>query len=149
MGVKPEDIQRAVAGGNKVLSQLYPKGQYNPIHPELPATIPMPNKRIRQRTKPLSNKLETEFGAWLRQQVPGAKAFYEQAITVRLCNGVRYSPDWVVLYGAEVFCYEVKGRHVWDDSIVKLKVAASSFPEWYWHLAWKQDGQWQVQGVLP
>lgn len=114
-----------------------------------PAPVgPRKLKRILQNTKPLSNKLETQFGEHLRAWYPGA-LIYEQAITLRLANGVRYTVDWAVSRGIGVFCYEVKGRHAWDDAIVKLKVAATTFPNWHWHLAWKDVGEWQIQIVEP
>lgn len=109
---------------------------------------PAPKKRIRQRTTPRSNKLEAEFGDYLKGSHSGSM-IYEQAITLSLANGVRYTPDWVIIRAIGVFCYEVKGRHAWDDAIVKLKVAATTFPNWHWQLTWKDGGEWQFQTVEP
>lgn len=144
MGIKQQDIDRAIAEGNKVLQQLR---QTCPIAQE---SKPMPAKRIRQSTKPLSNPLETEFGQYLQANYPNASTkFYEQAITLRLGNGLKYTPDWVVCISLRTYCFEVKGKHVWDDSIAKLKMAATVYPKWGWYLVWKQDGQWSMQKVLP
>ena len=136
-------------GVKKLNPKLWPEGQYNPIHPELPETIPMPKKRIRQSSKPLSNKLETEFGDYLHSLNWNGAPIYEQAITLRLANGLRFTVDWIVFRDIGTFCYEVKGPKAWDDAIAKLKMAASVYRMWRWFLVWKQDGQWAFQEVLP
>lgn len=131
---------------------LAANGEYYKLNPATkpPELKPIPAKRIRQSSKPLSNKLETEFGQYLQANYPNSSTkFYEQAITLRLGNGLKYTPDWVVCISLRTYCFEVKGKHVWDDSIAKLKMAASVYPKWTWYLAWKQDGQWKMQEVLP
>jgi hypothetical protein len=112
------------------------------------AGVAPPARRIRQSTKPRSNKLEAEFGMILRARYPESP-LWEQAITFRLANGVRYSPDWVRYSGVDMCCYEVKGRHIWDDSICKLKMAASVYPQIAWFLCDKPDGHWRECRVLP
>lgn len=146
MGVRPEDIQRAIDGGNRVLAQLR---RVCPTPEELARMEPpKPKKRIRQSSKPLSNKLEAECGHYLREKFPHA-GVYEQAITLRLGNGVKYTPDWVVVSALQTTVYEVKGKKVWDDSVAKLKVAASLYHFWEWYLIWKDKDGWQTQVVLP
>lgn len=108
-----------------------------------------PKKRIRQSSKPLSNQLETEFGKYLRSVNWSGSPIYEQCITVRLANGLRYTPDWIKLMDGKLYCYEVKGKHAWDDAIAKLKMAASLYRDWLWTLVWKEDGEWRMQAVLP
>ena len=107
---------------------------------------PPHKKRIRQSGKPLSNKLETNFGQWLKLMHPGAP-IYEQAITFRLANGLRYTPDWVMVDNADVFCYEVKGPRMWDDAVAKVKMAASVYKHFGWILVWKENGVWSSQAV--
>lgn len=153
MGVKPEDIERAIAGGNRVLAQLK---KVCPVPADSKSSevlrlteISKPKKLIRQNPNPLSNRLETEFGNYLHSVNWSGNSIYEQAITVRLANGLRYTPDWVVFGHQGIQCYEVKGKHVWDDSIAKLKMAASKYRDWKWVLVWKEKGSWQQQVVLP
>ena len=106
-------------------------------------------KRIRQSTKPLMNKLEGEFLAWLRAFYPSEK-FYPQSIRFRLANGVTYSPDIVSFtWSDQTTVWEVKGKMAWDDAIVKLKVFAAQYPEIRVRLAWKQNNRWEQQEVLP
>jgi hypothetical protein len=118
-------------------------------------------KRIRQSAKPLLNKLETEFRDYLRAMHPNFPV-YEQAMTFRLGNGIRYTPDLCVMFEARLTCYEVKcpqrtrkdgkvvdaGKNV-DRGKVVLKVAASKFPEIDWWLVWQTGAKWNFQKVLP
>lgn len=108
----------------------------------------IPHRKILQRQKPLSNKLETAFGDQLHSWYSGV-ILHEQAITFTIANGVRYTPDWVVFLPQSVQCFEVKGPHVWEDSIVKLKIAARAFPSIQWNLAFKREGRWLLQLVYP
>ncbi len=106
-----------------------------------------PEKRIRQSTKPLMNGLETAFyNEFLLGRYPPEK-IQIQAITVRLANGLRYTPDFFTL--SDLIAWEVKGKWVDGDSFPKLKMAAAVFPEVRWWLAWKTENGWQRQDVLP
>jgi hypothetical protein len=105
------------------------------------------SKRIRQSEKPLMNKLETE---WYQRPNEDMRWMRCQAITFKLANGVRFTPDFVWLCSSDrLRAYEIKGKHAWDDSLVKLKFAATAYPQIEWYLCWKQNGQWQEQRVLP
>lgn len=103
-------------------------------------------RRIKQDHKPLMNKLEAEYLRILQARYPAAKIL-AQAVTVKLGNGCRFCPDLFSFNFKQA--WEIKGRYAWDDSIVKLKVAATMLPEITWVLCWKQDGRWQEQIVLP
>lgn len=80
-----------------------------------------------------------------------------EAITLKIANGCRFTPDWYVVDWiepdgfAKVIFYEIKARNmIWDDAIVKLKVAASKYPQFeFWLCAWEAKTGWQIQGVLP
>lgn len=112
-------------------------------------------KRIRQNEKPLMNKLESDWFNILNAQFPNFPRPRAQAKTYRLANGTKFTPDvtasiWPDAGGpAKETAWEVKGKHSWDDSIVKLKVAASVWPEVNWWLCWKVKGVWQTQKILP
>lgn len=111
-------------------------------------------KALKQSSKPLLNKTETEFRGVIKTFNPDG-FITEQAITFRLANGVRYSPDFVVFnpMAGTVDAYEVKGERrkdsQWatDDARVKLKVAAAKYPFIRWTIAWKECGKWKVQHV--
>lgn len=110
--------------------------------------VPARPSRIRQRSKPLSNQLEAEFGRIIRSLWPDA-TIWEKGLSFRLANGCVYWTDWVVWDGRKLICHEVKGKKAWDDAIVKLKVAARTFPQFEWFLQDKLDGQWREYRVLP
>ena len=109
-------------------------------------------KRIRQDSKPLLNKLELNFYAWLLAKYPGV-AIWKQALRWKLGNGIWYKPDFAAHFtqGARegITCWEVKGPHAFRGGFENLKVAASLYPEVRWTLVWKKDGKWQRQEVMP
>lgn len=68
--------------------------------------------------------------------------------TFELAHRCSYTPDWyVVRADGGIECHEVKGAHIWDDSRVKLKVAARLNPEVKFVLArwWKET--WKISTV--
>lgn len=123
------------------------------IIPESPKPPPAkPPKRIRQSSRQM-NKLEAEFKAWAEQNYKylGMNLKYE-AITLKLANGVRLTPDFVSTSNNEsdaTTFFEVKGKHAWEDSMVKLKIAAKEWDCFVFHLCWKENGQWYMQEILP
>ena len=93
-------------------------------------------KRFRQtargtRRKPGEmNKLEAKMADELRaKQLAGEIEWFAfEAITIKLADRTRYTPDFLVmLCDGQLECWEVKG-HWEDDARVKIKVAASLFP---------------------
>lgn len=74
-----------------------------------------------------------------------------EAVTLKIANGCRYTPDWwaITNEGRTQF-YEIKARKmIWDDAIVKLKVAAAQYTAYeFWLCAWDKNG-WTVERVLP
>lgn len=105
-------------------------------------------KRLRQSAKPLLNKLETEYHLWLSGRIR-CELIKSQSVTLKLANGVKYTPDFFAFHGGRAEAFEVKGSHSWDDAIVKLKVAAHEWPEIQFILVYKRDGQWIEERVLP
>lgn len=118
-----------------------------------PVPVNKPKKRIRQSTKPLMNKLETEF----YEQIKGIyQVVWPQAIRLRLGNGIWYKPDFLCLNhvgtDARVNClvaYEVKGPHAFRGGFENLKVAAAQYPQIHFTLVWKEGTDWKSQHILP
>lgn len=104
-------------------------------------------KRIRQSAGPLENKLEADFHNYLKSRYPEAR-IYAQAKRYRLGNGIWYKPDLVFMLEGRETIYEVKGPKSFRGGFENLKVAASTYPEADWWLAWRVDGTWKVQNVL-
>lgn len=131
---------------------LYPNPEEHSGMTTLTVQVPVPPKpkRIRQSSKPLMNKLETEYFEVLKQRkhIENIRA---QSITFRLANGCRFTPDLTcnLAISQRQLAIDVKGEHAWEDALVKIKVAASTYPEIQWFLVWKENGVWQEQAVLP
>jgi hypothetical protein len=127
-------------------------------HNNLPAVKPQvrengaATKRIRQDTKPLLNKLETQWLEEMKHRWPEAK-IYPQSVRFKLANGVWYKPDFFMFgFGRWPCAFECKGpKKVKGVSkgLLALKCAASLYPEINFSLVWKEGGLWKQQAVLP
>lgn len=113
---------------------------------------PITGPRIRQSKKPLLNKLETEFFEYLNGTTTAR--IYPQAVTFRLANGVRYTPD-LFSFGCHWYgeikpvAWEVKGPWFTDDAKVKIKLFAAAYLDIVVLLCSKEDGRWYMQRVYP
>ncbi len=116
------------------------------------ASNPSSERRLRQDTKG-QNKTELAFGDWLAANRTDLEV-HAQSITLKLANGVRYTPDFFCLarQTGEVECFETKG-FMRDDASVKIKVAASIYRRMTFVLVTKknkkQGGGWDQQLILP
>lgn len=76
------------------------------------------------------NKTEAAYAERLQmvQRHGAIRSFAFQAVTLKLADDTRYTPDFFVIASDGVVeCHEVKG--FWrDDAKVKIKVAARLFP---------------------
>ena len=124
----------------------------NPHLYGLPQTVISAQKvsskpRIRQSSKPLMNKLETECLSHLKSTDSYPDCWISQAIRFRLGNGIWYKPD--LMNHAMSVVVEVKGPHAFRGGLENLKVAAGLYPWLEFWLMWKANGEWQQQLVKP
>jgi len=137
------------------------KGE-NPLQPlaaEVVAKEAQPpiKKRIRQSAKPLMNKLEQEFFNRLKTRgsdcvrIEYIHHLRPQALKFKIANNAFYKPDITGFCDGRLHAWEVKGNKGknLDRGKLALKVAASAWPEVVFILAWKTDGQWNEQRILP
>jgi hypothetical protein len=91
------------------------------------------------------NKTESEFEAWFKRQHPSWSLIYE-AVKLRIDRTCWYLPDF---YVPEVQLFiEVKGPHIWEDSIIKFK-AARVIHTWAKFSMWqKKKGAWMETRAL-
>jgi hypothetical protein len=96
---------------------------------------------------PVMNKLEAAF--WERLQRAGYEAAYHEPFKLRLAGHCHYSPDFAGVASSPVAwdVFEVKGPRVWEDSIIKLRVAASLYPSFRFYLVKRPKKMWTVQAV--
>jgi hypothetical protein len=113
--------------------------------------------RIQQHSNPKLNQLEREALEWLKGDYQEDYYLRPHAMRLELANGCLYTPDIIGQptphnqYECTIRAWEVKGKHAWDDSIVKLKVAAREWPSIRFTLIWREGkhGPWLEQEVLP
>jgi len=111
-----------------------------------------PPKRIRQSTKPLMNKLEQEWFEVLKLRFT---VIMPQSLRFMLGNGVWYKPDFVCWPAGfdsadpRMRAFECKGPFAHRGGFENLKIAATKYPAIRWTLAWKENGEWKEQLVLP
>lgn len=144
MGARFQLSDLPLALQKQVAEQLYPAGG-GTLAPKQAVASP-----IRQKRAPALNKLETSFLGHLRAIHGPPALILSQAITLRLGNGVRYTPDFVLHHpDTGLTAYETKGPRFWDDAKVKLKVAADLYPWISFFLAQRpKNGAWQITRVL-
>lgn len=130
------------------------------LGPPAPATATPPTIKIRQRHAPKLNATEVRLLDWLRGPHAIGERIYAQAVTIELGNGCTYRPDFFVPmlrekegggYESLGTFYEAKGRHTWEDALIKLRWATKEYPCFTFFLCWEQDGHghWKTQKVLP
>lgn len=110
--------------------------------------LPARTVRLRQSSKPLMNKLESRLFAYLHLLYPTTK-IHVLAKRYRLANGLTYTPDFCASPMGKETCFEAKGPYAREDSMIKLKVAAATYPEVDWFLYWELNGQWCSQKIEP
>lgn len=114
--------------------------------------LPAPKKIIRQSSKKMNN-LERRFELeclepWKFERRIAAYDF--EVITLRIGNGVTFRPDfWTVDSEGRTVFYECKGKRVWDDAKVKIKVAAAQYQAYEFYLCRRETCGWVIDRVLP
>jgi len=117
------------------------------------ATIFAPeSKPIIRQSKKQPNKTEARFiQDWLKPWLhDGAIDEYadHESIILRIANGLTLRPDFPTWKDGRLTFYEVKGAHIREDSLVKLKSAAHEFKHIKFFLCQWKEGRWFIQEVL-
>lgn len=95
------------------------------------------------------NKTEQRYAEDILRISEGIEYYEWEAITLKIGNGVKYTPDFLVIRSTGVVeIHEVKGPKVWEDSIIKIKAAAAKFHFFKFYIAQWDNGQWTIQQVL-
>ena len=62
-------------------------------------------------------------------------SYFFEAVKVRLADRCLYLPDFFVVYADGSMGFEeIKGVRVWEDSIIKFKVAKDRYPWFRWSM---------------
>lgn len=114
------------------------------------AALPVATGTLRE---PDMNKTEAEYAGMLEERrLRGEVAWWRyEAITLKLADNTRYTPDFLVMLPDGVLeIHETKGGFIREDGWLKLKVAAALFPFRFFlcQKASKKDGGgWSIKGV--
>lgn len=122
-------------------------------------TIPLSSKPVnlrlvrghtvspRQAKQP--NKTEAEYGRMLGLEFPGALIIFE-GFSLRMSNGHRYTPDWVVCKDDLLLCVEVKARGKngfrhpsYQRARLAFDQCRHDYPAIQWRWAEKHCGRWE------
>jgi len=93
------------------------------------------------------NQTEKRYLAWLRAQ--GDLWIGIQCFTLKLGHDCRYTPDFWALDELGLRAIDTKGKHVWEDSIIKLRIAARLFPFFRFLKASEANGLWKHKEFKP
>ncbi len=95
------------------------------------------------------NKLEEAFKSILdgKQENGEIRMYGFERITLKLAHDCRYTPDFDSVGHNGTEFWEVKGPQQWEDSWIKLKVAAAMFPFYRFHLCKREAGEWVIRDV--
>ena len=94
------------------------------------------------------NKTEASYRAEVIARRTDVAAVHYEGLTVRMANGHRYTPDWVVVTaGGRVECHEVKGGyalHSHQRARLAFDQARIEFPWIVWVWAVKTKNGWRA-----
>ena len=148
MGIKIEDLPLRLQA--QVRAQLAndarPAGCRTIVPESAPTPTPVPvvDRVTRGQREP--NKTESDYRA---TQLRGMDARFE-ALTFRMANGHRYTPDWVVFIdGRPIACHECKGGYALGSqqrARLAFDQVRVEFPWIRWVWAVKSKDGWKVEG---
>lgn len=92
-----------------------------------------------------TSKSPTDTEAAYRREIldtnPAVTRVGYEAMTFRMSNGHRYTPDWVFVCGGRIHCVEVKGSYrlgSYQRACLAFDQAATEWPEFVW--LWAERG---------
>jgi hypothetical protein len=104
--------------------------------------------------RPAMNQTEERFSQLLEEDrwIEPILSWQFEVRKLQLAPDMTFLPDFEVITEDSVTHYiDVKGKHVWDDAIVKGKAAAVLYPVDHFYIAQLKAGEWHVRqlGVTP
>ena len=125
---------------------MQPRG-YSPAWPaaDRGASSPVAKGLPRGRRSAAERMNRTER-AYSEMLSAGGLEWVYEGLSFRLDDGTWYRPDFLVFGDGGLEVHEVKGAHIWEDSIIKFKWARQRFPMLRWHLLQKANGEWKEIG---
>lgn len=128
-GLIAEEARRIIEGDRRAIDPVLPHERS--WHPKGEDGLNKTERRFRDEVTSLVHRIRRE------------------SLKFRLAGRTWYTPDFIVQefpYGTPPLCVEIKG-FMRDDAAVKLKTAASLYPEFRWLLVRAIKGGWDVREV--
>lgn len=140
-GLSQDVIRKSMGMGAPPAPPQLPEAQYEAIKEAA-------RLKLRPSTEESElNETEKRYLAWLRTLDDHWIGI--QCITLKLAFRLRYTPDFWALDSHGLRAIDTKGPHVWEDSIVKIKIASRLFPMFRFLLAKEENHQWKHQEIKP
>ncbi len=96
------------------------------------------------------NQLEQDF-AWQCSKAKAACLIFNvwvKPMILRIGPDMTFEPDAMVDDGNNwLWLIDVKGPHAWEDSRIKIKIAAERYPMWRFLIVTRPDGIWKAKEV--
>lgn len=146
MAELPEDPSEDV---RRLNPHLYPNIEPFPLKIETSATLT--SRPTTDEAK--LNKNERDYLAWLRTMKDQWIGI--QCLTFKLAHDCRYSPDFFALDRDGLRAVDCKGVRkdgnllIWEDSLIKARVAARLYPWCRFIIAHKDGGIWIHEEIKP
>jgi len=93
-------------------------------------------------------KTELAYRREVLDRNPAAEGVVYEALTFRLENGHRYTPDWVFWVGGKLHCVEVKGAYrlgSYQRARMAFDQAAVEWPGFVWIWAERNGQGWKTR----
>lgn len=115
------------------------------VQKDTPKTVKLP---VPGKEHGKMNKLEASYAQHLeaRKHLKEIVRWKFDPFGLKLADKTYYHPDFMVVFETHIEIHETKG-FMRDDANVKLKVAASQFPEFKFVLVKKLKGQWDFKEI--
>ena len=107
---------------------------------------PAPPVKTRRRRQP--TKTEMAYRGEVLDRNPAVIGVAYEALTFRLANGHRYTPDWVYWAGSRLHCVEVKGAYrlgSYQRARLAFDQAAVEWPSFVWIWAERNGQGWKTK----
>jgi hypothetical protein len=110
--------------------------------------IPLETKRKQQGRG--VNQLERDFAAYLAGRL--IITYWLKPFILRIGPNTTFEPDFMVFEPREdgidrTWVIDTKGPHCWEDSRIKIKIAAEKFPMWKFLIVTRPQGVWKAKEI--
>ncbi len=95
------------------------------------------------------NQLERDFAAWLEWGQRAVRfTWWQKPFVLRIGPDMTFEPDFMVDDGGNrLWIIDTKGPHSWEDSRIKIKIAAEKYPMWRWLIVTRPESVWRAREV--